>query len=175
MIKKTLILLLCLTIANCGGFTKISGLKFKNSVNVKTNSGNAGFTEDVVKLNNGKFVGFLRPIGNCGGGVTFFGVILPIVPVKFTLNNCNDSFYIQTESQEIVNLKLKYNSNIFYDSISVKKITKDGYRKKFQFKIENFSDFKNAQDLAIIVIGDNFTQELPLTWGVMTYNNWSFP
>ena len=174
MIRKLLIIILCLIVSSCGGVTFVTGLNFKKEVESGANGGNPGFTSDSVKLSSGKFIGFARPMGNCGAGVTFFGIALPIIPIKFTFNNCDENFYIKTESKEILNLKLKYGDNV-YEAISIKKITKDEYRKEFRFKILDFSDFKAANDVVIIVVGDNFTQELPVKWGVMTYNNWSFP
>ena len=126
MIKKILCTLLCLTFISCGGFTKVAGLKFNKLGNSHPNYGNAGFTDDAIKLDNReKFIGFMRPMGECGGGVSFFGILLPIIPVGFTLNSCEENFFITTEGHEILNLKIKY-GNTTHDYISLEKITHDG-------------------------------------------------
>ena len=184
MIKKLLTLTLCLIISSCSGFTKVAGLKFKKEVGAETNGGNASFTEDIIKLRNNIIISFKRPIGKCGEGVTFFGIILPIIPVLINFNNCEKSFDISISGLEISNAKLKYNNSI-YEPVTIEKLiepyrTKYEYGKKFKFKIINFWDFRMADDKAIIVIGKTkdgkeFIEELPVKWGVMTYYNWSFP
>lgn len=179
---------MCLTISSCGGYTYVAGLKFKKEVGAETAGGNPGFTSDSVKLKNSLIIGFDRPIGDCGAGVTFFGILLPIIPVGINLNNCEKSFDIKISGLEISNAKLKYNS-IAYEPIATEKLieTHEGepgykyeYGKKFKFQIPNFWNFRMADDKAIIVIGKtkdgkNFIEELPVKWGVMTYYNWSFP
>ena len=184
MIKKLLILTLCLIISSCGGISVGAGIKFKKPVDAKSYAGNPGFTKDVVKLSNNTIIGFERPIGNCGAGVTFFGIILPVIPVWLNLNSCEKSFDINISSLEVSSAKLKYN-NIIYDSVAVEKLvepykTKYEYGKKFKFKIDNFWKFRMADDKAIIIIGKTkegkeFTEELPIKWGVALYNEWSFP
>ena len=183
MIRKIILILLCLSISSCGGFSVVSGLKFKKAVKAETNAGNASFTDDVVTLKNEKFISFNRPIGKCGAGITFFGIILPIIPVWITLNNCEEDFIINFygtwQMKNNVDLKLKYNGTI-YHAVSIENITKDGYRKKYKFTINNFWKFRMADDKAIIVTGKTedgkeFTQELPVKWGVMVYNNWAIP
>ncbi len=179
MIKKLLILMLCLILFSCGGFSIVAGVKFKKVVGAATNNGNPSSTDDVVKLSNEKFISFKRPIGECGTGVSFFGIILPIIPVGVTTNKCEESFDISTEGYEVLMINLKYNGST-YDSVSMENLTKDGYRKKFKFKIQNFWKFRMSDDKAIIVSGktkdgQEFTQELPVKWGIMIYNNWVFP
>lgn len=184
MINKLLVFALCLIVSSCGGATFVAGLKFKKEVGAKTHVGNPGFTSDSVKLKNGMIIGFDRPIGNCGAGVKFFGIILPVIPVWLNLNSCEKNFDINISSLEISSAKLKYNNTI-YDPIEVEKLiepykTKYEYGKKFKFKIDNFWQFQMSDDKAIIVIGKTkdgkeFTEELPVKWGVMTYNNWAFP
>jgi hypothetical protein len=184
MIRKLFIVILSLSISSCGGFTKVAGLKFKKEVGAETNGGNASFTEDVIKLRNNIIVGFKRPIGKCGAGVTFFGIILPIIPVLINLNSCEESFDISISGLAISSAKLKYNS-VIYDPVVIEKLiepykTQYEYGKKFKFKILNFWDFRMANDKAIIIIGKTkdgkeFIEELPVKWGVMTYYNWSFP
>ena len=184
MIRKLLILTLCLIVSSCGGATFVAGLKFKKEVGAETNLGNPGFTSDVVKLSSGKFIGFERPIGDCGAGVSFFGIILPVIPVWANLNSCEKSFDVSISGLEISNAKLKYNGTI-YDPVDVEKLiepykTKYEYGKKFKFKIDNFWKFRMADDKAIIVSGKTkdgkeFTEELPVKWGVMIYYNWAFP
>jgi len=197
MIRKILALMLCLIICGCGGFTKVAGLKFKNSVNIKPNSGgNPNSLFDVVELNNGTIVGFDRPIGKCGAGITFFGIALPVIPVWFTMNSCEKEFVIVAAGGG-AKLNLKYNGNIYEPTFTENKVIYDGniyapptnvkgeigYARstpEFKFKIENFWKFRMADDKAIIVSGKtkdgkDFTEELPVKWGVMTYYNWAIP
>ena len=199
MIRKILTLILCLIISSCGGFTEVAGLKFKNSVNIKPNSGgNPNSLFDAVELNNGMVVGFDRPIGKCGGGIAFFGILLPLIPVWFTMNNCEKEFIIVAAGGDIkLDLKLKYNGNIYEPIFVGNKVTYDGniyapptnvegaigYASlipEYKFRIPNFWKFRMADDKAIIVSGKtkdgkDFTEELPVKWGVMTYYNWAVP
>ncbi len=185
MIRKLFTLTLCLIISSCGGFSVGAGLKFKKKVDAKTHAGNPGFTGDGVALDISTGVVFERPIGKCGANVTFFGILLPVIPVWMAFNSCEKEFVISSSSKEIVGLKLKYNG-IIHDIIITEKWEKkhgdqvymDG--KKFKFKIDNFWKFRMADDKAIIVIvktndGKEFTKELPVKWGLMTYYHWSFP
>jgi hypothetical protein len=188
MIKKSLTIALCLIIANCGGISVGAGVKFKKSVGAESFGGNPGFMKDVIKLSNGTIIGFERPISNCGAGITFFGIVLPVIPVRMTLNSCEKSFDINISGLEISNAKLKY-SNTSYEPVAVEKLIevhgqneeyKYEYGKKFKFRIDNFWKFRMADDKAIIVSGKTkdgkeFTEELPVKWGVMPYNEWSFP
>lgn len=185
--KKISILILCLILSSCGGFTEVAGLKFKKEVNSKTHGGNPGFTGDVVKLNSVTTVAFERPIGKCGASVSFFGILLPVIPVWLNFNSCDKSFDIDIYGFEIL-AKLKYNGTT-YEPIKVEKLIevhvqdekyKYEYGRKFKFKIDNFWKFRMADDKAIIVIGKTkdgkeFTEELPVKWGVMTYYNWYLP
>jgi len=184
MINKLLILTLCLILSSCGGISVVAGLKFKSSVDTGPEAGgNPNSLSDVAKLGNGKFIIFERPIGKCGAGVTFFGIILPIIPVWTSLNSCEKSFDINVSSLEVSITKLKYDNTI-YEPVAIEKLienmTEYEYGKKFKFKIDNFWNFRIANDKAIIIIGKTkdgkeFTEELPVKWGVMTYYNWSFP
>jgi hypothetical protein len=182
MIKKLLTLTLCLIISNCIGFNSAAGLKFKTG-------------DKVVKLKNGTFVTFERPIGNCGTKVTFFGIILPVIPVHFSSNSCEKSFDIDfagavsiPELGREAGVKLKYNG-IIYDPVAVEKLVmsygingenKSEYGKKFKFKIDSFWKFRMADDKAIILSGKTkdgkeFTEDLPVKWGVMVYKNPDLP
>jgi hypothetical protein len=182
MIKKLLTLTLCLIITSCNGFTSGAGLKFK--------TGNRD-----VELKSGTFVMFQEPLGKCGASVTFFGILLPIIPVWFRSNSCEKSFDIDFTGAVSIpklgqnaNIKLKYNG-VIYDPVAVEKLVmfygKNGehqseYGKKFKFKIDNFWKFRMADDKAIIIIGKTedgkeFTEELPVKWGIMTYNYWEVP
>ena len=133
-------------------------------------------------------------MGKCGGGVTFFGIILPIIPVWFNFNSCEESFEIDItdikniSGLEIQNATLKYNNQTHTPYATEPLIETHGqnqehkyeYGKKFKFKIPNFWHFRIADDKAIIVTGktkdgQDFTQELPVKWGIMQYYNWSFP
>ena len=187
MIRKILTLTLCLVISSCGGFTKVAGLKFKSSVDTgKPTGGNPNSLSDVVKLENGIVISFPRPIGECGARISFFGIILPVIPVWATWNSCEDSFDINISRSEILNVKLKYNG-IIYDPVVVKKkidVTHSGILygllTEYRFQIINFWKFRMADDKAIIVSGKtkdgkDFTEELPVKWGVMTYYNWAVP
>ncbi len=175
--------MLCLTISSCTGFTSGAGLKLK--------TGNSR----VAKLKDGTFVDFEKPIGRCGASIAFFGILIPIIPVWLSSNSCEKSFdidfigaaHIPKLGQE-ANIKLKYNG-VIYDPVVVEKLIayygKNGehqseYGKKFKFKIDNFWKFRMADDKAIIIIGKvtggkDFTEELPVKWGVMTYNHWALP
>ena len=185
MIKKLFTLALCLIVTNCGGISVGAVVKFKKSVNAESFAGNPGFITDTVKLSVGRFISFERPMGECGAGITFFGIILPVIPVWATLNSCEKEFVINSTSEEISDLKLKYGKKI-YDPIAVEiwekkhgnKVYMDG--KKFKFQIPNFWKFRMADDKAIIVSGKTkdgkeFTEELPVKWGAMLYNEWSVP
>jgi hypothetical protein len=188
MIRKIFLIILCLSISGCGGFNVAAGIKFKKEVNAKSFAGNPGFTGDSVILNIDTGITFERPIGKCGAGITFFGILLPVIPVWFDLNSCERSFDIDVigiqRFGEDANLKLRYNG-IIYSSVAVEKLiepykTKYEYGKKFKFKIDNFWQFRMADDKAIIVSGKTkdgkeFTKELPVKWGVVTYYHWSFP
>jgi hypothetical protein len=184
MIKKIfyliLSIILCLTITSCGGATFMAGLKFKKSVNSNSNAGNPSFTTDVVKLSNKKFIGFSRPMGNCGAGVTFFGIVLPIIPIWVTLNSCEKSFVIAVEGKKELDLRIRYDNNI-YDPISIESKVVNAYNTtEYKFQIPNFWSFRMADEKSIIVItktadGKNFTEELPVKWGVMAYNSWAIP
>ena len=193
MIRKLLILTLCLIVSSCGGISVRAGVKFKKPVDAKSYAGNPGFTKDLVKLSNGTIISFLRPIGDCGAGITFFGVILPVIPVWLNLNRCEENFTIAIPKPfstsaiaEVSNAKLKYNG-IVYDPITVEKqidVTRSwtlyGLLTEFKFQIPNFWKFRMADDKAIIVSGKTkdgkeFTEELPVKWGIALYNEWSFP
>ena len=83
---------MCLIVSSCGGISVRANIKFKKPVDAESLGGNPGYTKDVVKLNNGTIISFPRPIGNCGAGITFFGVILPVIPVWLNLNRCEENF-----------------------------------------------------------------------------------
>lgn len=184
MIRNIFIILLCLSVCSCGGLSIIAGAKFKKEVGAKTNAGNASHTDDTVKLSNGIIISFDRPMGDCGAGITFFGIILPVIPVWLNLNSCENSFDVNISGLEVSNAKLNYNG-IMHDPIVTKKLiepykTRYEYGKKFKFQIHNFWKFRMADDKAIIVSGKTkdgreFTQELPVKWGIMRYNQWSLP
>ncbi len=177
MIKKTLTFVLCLVIFNCSGFTSGAGLK------LKTGNNYVKFGKEVIS--------FEQPAGKCGANVIFFGILLPIIPVWFNSNSCEKSFDIDIVGiqrlGEDSKIKLKY-SNTIYEPIAVEKLAmlygKKGesraeYGKKFKFKIENFWKFRIANDKAIIIKGKadgkDFEGEIPVKWGITTYNNWAIP
>ena len=177
MIKKLLTLTLCLIISSCSGFTSGAGLKLKTG-------------DSYVKLGN-EVISFEKPAGNCGASVVFFGIVLPVIPVWFNFNSCEKAFDIKVTGiqrlGEDAKIKLKYNG-VTYDPVSVEKLTmlygKKGeyqaeYGKKFRFKVENFWKFRMADDKAVIISGKvdgkDFIGELPVKWGIMTYDNWVIP
>ena len=177
MIKKLLTLTLCLIISSCSGFTSGAGLKLKTG-------------DSYVKLGN-EVISFEKPTGNCGASVVFFGIVLPVIPVWFNFNSCEKAFDIKVTGiqrlGEDAKIKLKYNG-VTYDPVSVEKLTmlygKKGeyqaeYGKKFRFKVENFWKFRMADDKAVIISGKvdgkDFIGELPVKWGIMTYDNWLIP
>jgi len=182
MIRNLIILILCLTLSSCIGFNSATGLKFQTG------------DSRVVELKNGVFIHFERPIGNCGVRMTFFGIVLPVIPVWFSSNSCEKSFDIDFAGATSVSklgqeakVRLKYNG-IVYDSVAVEKLValygKNGenkleYGRRFKFKIEDFHKFKTAKDKAIVVSGKiggkEFTEELPVKWGVIFYKNPSIP
>jgi hypothetical protein len=183
MIRKLLILTLCLTISGCIGFNTATGLKFKTG------------DDRVVELKNGTFISFEKPIGNCGVRIIFFGVILPIIPIWFSSNSCDKGFDIafttiisNPKLGREINIKLKYSSAI-HDPVEVEKVSEYyyalkgeqrlQYERRFKFKIDNFEKFKEVNDKAMLISGKidekDFTEELPVKWGVMFYKNPSIP
>ena len=127
--------------------------------------------------------------------MTFFGIVLPIIPIWFDSNSCEKSFDIAFTSiisnpklGREVNIKLKY-SGVVHDPVTVEEVSeyyyvlkgeqKLQYGRKFKFKINNFKKFKEADDKAILISGKingkEFTEELPVKWGVMVYKNPSIP
>ena len=182
MIRKLVIFILCLALSSCIGFNSATGLKF--------NTGD----DRVVELKNGIVVSFERPIGNCGVRMTFFGIILPIIPIWFSSNSCEKSLDINFNYSISIKklnkdsgIKLKYNDIIFHPFAEEKLIMfygKNGeyqseYGRKFKFKIDDFKNFKEAEDKAIIISGKidgkEFIEELPIKWGLMLYKNPSIP
>jgi hypothetical protein len=160
--------------------------KIKKPINAESYGGNPGFVETVVKLSNGIVIGFSRPIGECGAGITFFGIILPVIPVWFNLNNCEKNFVINISGTEVLNAKLKHNGVIYSPVAVVKKVNIThswvlyGSLTEYKFQIPNFWKFRMAKDKAIIVTGKTkdgkeFAEELPVKWGIMLYKEWSFP
>jgi hypothetical protein len=182
MIRKLVIFILCLTLSSCIGFNSATGLKFKNE-------------SETIKLKNGTFVNFEKPIGNCGVKVIFFGIILPIIPIWYNSNICEKSFDVAFNAiinnpklESEINIKIKYN-NIVYNPVAIEKLfdfnyvlrveSKLQFGRKFKFKIDDFKNFKEAEDKAIIISGKidgkKFTEELPVKWGLMLYKNPSIP
>ena len=101
------------------------------------------------------------------------------------LNNCKKEFVISSSAENTLNLGLKYNKKV-HNPVSIKRWEKkhgdqiymDG--RNFTFKIPSFWKFRTADDKAIIVSvrtdsGKEFTEEVPVKWGGMTYHHWSFP
>lgn len=180
MIKKVILLLLCLSTLSCGGVTYVAGLKFRSSVNSESNRGNPNSTMDIVILDNGNRISFERPIGQCGFRVSFFGVLLPIIPINFSLNNCNKELTISSSSNKILDLKIRYNK-ITYDAKRIEVWEKSHQGKvymrgkSYKFYIADFWQFRMADDKAIIVTGNGFTEKLPVKWGIMPYYNWVIP
>jgi len=183
MIKRLFALFLFLINSGCIGFNSATGLKFKTG------------DDRVVKLKNDTFIDFERPIGNCGVKLTFFGIILPVIPIWYSSNSCEKSFdiaftsIVNTDSGIKADLKLKYDG-VFYDPVAVEKFTefyflqnresKVQYSKKFKFQIPNFRKFRIANDKAIIVTGKSkdgkeFIEELSVKWGLIFYENPSIP
>ncbi len=186
MIRKLLVIILCLTLFSCGGFSIVAGAKFKKEVFVKSNRGNPNSTTDLVKIGDKNYINFPRPIGNCGGKITFFGVLLPIIPVWFNFNSCEENFEINVSGSEVLDIKLKYRGKI-EEAIAVERKSNFTHASTvyelfttYKFKIDNFWNFRIADDKAIIISGKTkdgeiFTEELPVSWGIMQYYNWSFP
>lgn len=183
MIKKISIFLLCLFISSCSGFTSGAGLKFRNGSGIGEN------------LKDGTYVMFQKPLGKCGASIKFFGILVPIIPVWFSANSCEKSFDIEFAGSvsnpklgQEADIKLRYGGVIYYP-VAVEKLTmlygkkgehKSEYGRKFKFKINSFQKFKMADDKAIIISGKTkdgkkFTEEIPVKWGVMNYNNWAVP
>lgn len=186
MIKKLLTLTLCLIVFSCGGISVGAGIKFKKSVNAVSFAGNPGFTSDGIKLSSDIAISFPRPIGECGARVTFFGIILPVIPVWLNLNSCEKSFVINISDTEVLSAKLKYNG-VIHDPVTIERKSDITHSwvlyevlTEYKFQIPNFWKFRMADDKAIIVRGKTkdgkeFTEELPVEWGIMPYKEWSFP
>lgn len=180
MIKKLFIILLCFNLTGCGGFSFRTGLKFDKSVNSKTYAGNPGFVSNVLKLDNDDIISFYRPMGECGTGVVFFVFVVLPVPVWFHLNSCSKKIVINSDSEEILKLQLKYNDKV-YDVIDKKNefieqgsFKAMGSNTRYIFKIDNFWKFKFAKDKALIITSkDGSIEELPVKWGIIWYNDWS--
>ena len=180
MIKKLFIILLCFNLTGCGGLSFRTGLKFDKSVNARTDRGNPSRTGDTLKLNNEKWGVFYRPMGECGTGVVFFVFVVLPVPVWFHLNSCSKKIVINSDSEEILKLQLKYNDKV-YDVIDKENefieqgsLKAMGSNTRYIFKIDNFWKFKFAKDKALIITSkDGLVQELPVKWGIVWYNDWS--
>lgn len=182
MIKKLFIILLCFNLVGCGGLSFRGGLKFDKSVDAEHDSGNPNRTGDTVKLNNGKYGTFYRPMGKCGAGIMIFVAVVIPVPVWLYTNTCNKELTIETSFNNIANLQLKYNGKIHNavekktSYIELASFRPTGNNGKYKFKIDSFRKFKRAKDKVLIVTTqDGSVQELPIKWGIMTYNNWCFP
>ena len=102
-------------------------------------------------------------LGNCGGGISFTGIMVPIVPWIF-FNKCEERDFVVAGKRYLeiigVSIQLKYGNQIYepyLDNVWVK------------FKIPNFSAFKNAKDKTLIIHkkkpdGTMWSKELPFDW-----------
>jgi hypothetical protein len=88
-------------------------------------------------------------------GITFFGIVLLIIPVWFHLNSCNNEIIISSDSEKIQALQLKYNDKIYNTfnvgiPIETPKMFRSGGYKIYKFKIDSFWKFKFADDKTLI-------------------------
>lgn len=180
MFKQIFIMFLCFNLIGCGGFSFRGALQFDKTTGSKTYPGNPGFTSNVLKLKNGDVISFYRPMGECGGGVVLFVAVIVPIPVWFHLNTCDNEIAINSSSQKILKLQIKYDGKIYdtYDTVAsanTQEMFKSiGYNKTYKFKIGSFKDFKHSKDKVLIVITkDGTIQELPIEWKINWYNDWS--
>ena len=118
-------------------------------------------------------------LGSCGGGIYFSGIMIPFFPVP-RLNSCvEEGFYVYGKySAETlgVTFQLRYNG-VTHDSYFDTDEYYSSYGNKFkkdyvEFKIPNFSAFKNAKDKTLIIHkkkpdGTMWSKELPFDWKIV--------
>jgi len=117
---------------------------------------------------DGSKIGFTY-LGSCGGGgMSFSGIMLPIIPIPYYRTNTCEKDGFRVSSKTItdtlgITIQLHYNNKTYdpyIDNGSVK------------FKIPNFSEFKSATDKTLILHkikpdGTMWTKELPFDWRVV--------
>jgi hypothetical protein len=117
-------------------------------------------------------------LGSCGGGIDFSGIMIPFFPVP-RLNSCaEEGFYVYGKFSANtlgITFQLRYNG-ITYDSyFDTDEFYSYGNKFKkdyIEFKIPNFSAFKNAKDKTLIIHkkkpdGTIWTKELPFEWKIV--------
>ena len=181
MIKKLFILILCFILSSCGGVSYRMGIKFKKLDKLNKFKDNYYLSNSAVKVKNGEIISFDTPMGRCGVGITTFGILLPIIPIKIhLLNTCNNGITLIDITNKVKALQIKYNGKLYDGFREEKKVIDviDHYINvsTFKFKIDNFKKFKSAKDkVLIITTNDGFTQEIPIEWGLLRYDSWAFP
>jgi hypothetical protein len=118
-------------------------------------------------------------LGSCGGGIDFSGIMIPFFPVPH-FNRCvEEGFYVYDKYAAKtlgVTFQLRYNGVTHDSYIDTSELYYHGgkFRKDYiEFKIPNFSDFKNAKDKTLIIHkkkpdGTMWSKELPFDWKIVT-------
>lgn len=117
-------------------------------------------------------------LGSCGGGINFSGIMIPFFPVP-RLNSCvEEGFYVFDKKRaEIlgVTFQLHYNGLTHDSYVDKSELHYHGgsFQKNYvEFKIPNFSAFKNAKDKTLIIHkkkpdGTMWSKELPFDWKIV--------
>lgn len=152
---------IALGITRAGVFKQPVKYNNKNIAYIKIPEGIYSKRKD-ISFGKGDSIGFSY-LGQCGGGISFFGMLIPLIPIPI-FNKCEKNGFGDISDLYLssigVTLQLYYNEKI-YDSY-----TENGLVK---FKITNFSDFKKANDKALIIHkkqpdGALWTKKLPFDW-----------
>lgn len=126
---------------------------------------------------DGSKIGFAY-LGNCGGGISFTGIMIPIIPWIF-FNSCEGKDFIVTNKGYLdtlgISLELRYGGKIYDPYFDIKEVyvQEKIYKQDWvKFKILNFSEFKKATDKSIILHkrkpdGTIFTKEIPFDWKIV--------
>jgi hypothetical protein len=135
------------------------------------NNERAQFFKDGSKISFGY-------LGSCGASLTLSGIMIPFFPAP-RLNSCTkEGFYVYDKGGANtlgITFQLRYNG-ITYDSyFDTDEFYSYGNRFKkdyVEFKIPNFSDFKNAKDKTLIIHkkkpdGTMWSKELPFDWKIV--------
>ncbi len=167
MINKICFLTFLILINSCVFIDIESAGVFKAPAKYHSPKNNAS-KETIIEMQDGTKIIFSYLGGHCGGGVSFFGVILPVIP-SYSSNTCEkEGLFISNKSSleknSITTIQLKYNNRIHKYYID---------RGQLKFKIPNFSAFKKARDKTLIITkktdnGNIITKEIPFEWKITT-------
>lgn len=178
MINKIYFLILLILINGCTFFNYQAAGVFNDPYQYQSKKYRHPLTTE-VKIDNSIYE--LSYIGECGSKMGFFTFLipLPLIPYKFSYNNCerNDFSLGIFLTTKISNTKfyLKYN-NKTYNSY-LKDYLPDIHKGRFKyvkFKISSFSAFKKAKDKTLIITkkmdnGNIITKEIPFEWKITSH------